>query len=86
MNTDLITVFGFALIVLFAFVLPIVIYGIRSGHKLNMAELMAEGEGARVDSLGAELVEVKKRLAVIECIVTDARYDLDREIRRLESV
>jgi Na+-transporting methylmalonyl-CoA/oxaloacetate decarboxylase gamma subunit len=78
-NTNLITVFGFALVVLFAFVLPIVIYGIRIGHKQTMAELMADSDHV------AELAEVKERLAVIERIVTDGSYDLDKEIRRLES-
>ena len=85
MNTDLITVFGFALVVLFAFVLPIVIYVIRMGHKREMAELMADSDHVRADTLAAELAEVKERLAVIERIVTDGSYDLDKEIRRLES-
>ncbi len=85
MNTDLITVFGFALVVLFTFVLPIVIYGIRIGHKETMAELMADSDHVRADTLAAELAEVKERLAVIERIVTDGSYDLDKEIRRLES-
>jgi len=35
--------------------------------------------------LTAELTEVKERLAVIERIVTDGSYDLNMEIRRLES-
>ena len=85
MNTDLITVLAFGLVVLFAFVLPIVIYGIRTGHKVEMAELMADSDHVRADTMAAELAEVKERLAVIERIVTDASYDLDREIRRLES-
>ena len=85
MNPNLITVFGFALVVLFAFVLPIVIYGIRMRHKQETAELMADSDHVRADTLAAELAEVKERLAVIERIVTDGSYDLNKEIRRLES-
>ena len=86
MNTDLITVFGFGLIVLFTFVLPIVIYGIRTGHKEEMAALTADSDRVRADMLDAEFALVKERLAVVERIVTDGTYELNKEIRRLESV
>ncbi len=85
MNTDLITIFVFGLIVLFTFVLPIVIYGIRTGHKEEMAALGAEQDQAQVAAMTAELTEVKQRLAVLERIVTDGTYELTREIRQLET-
>jgi hypothetical protein len=46
---------------------------------------MADSDHVRADTLAAELAGVKERLAVIERIVTDGSYDLDKEIRRLES-
>ena len=79
-------VFSFVLIVLFAFVMPIVIYTIRAQHKKKMAELVSGNEQVEAQALEMELVSVKERLAVLERIVTDGRYDLDQEFRRLESV
>ncbi len=79
-------VFGFVLVVLFAFVLPIVIYGIRTSHQKKMAKFGAEDERIEAQALEAELVSVKERLAVLERIVTDGRYELDQEFKRLDSV
>ena len=83
---ELTLIFGFVLVVLFAFVLPIVIYSIRSNHKKKMATYIAEDGRIETQALEEELIEVKERVAVLERIVTDGQYDLNREIRRLESV
>lgn len=83
---ELTLVFGFVLVVLFAFVLPIVIYSIRTNHKKKMATYIAEDGRIETQALEEELIEVKERVAVLERIVTDGKYDLNREIRRLESV
>lgn len=85
MDEDLIVVFGFVLVVLFAFVLPITFFAIHSENKKKMAELAAQGDHARAEALQAELALVNERLAVLERIVTDRRFDLDNEIRQLES-
>ena len=79
-------VFGFVLVVLFAFVLPIVIYGIRTNYKKKMAVFVAEDQKIEAQTLEAELISVKERLAVLERIVTDGRYELDQEFKRLGSV
>ena len=83
---ELAVIFCFVLVVLFAFVLPITIYSIRTNHKKEMAIFVAEDERIEAQVLEAELVSVKERVAVLERIVTDGRYELDKELRRLESV
>ena len=83
---SLIVVFGFVLVLVFCFVLPIVIYSIHMDHKKKVVELAAEIDGGRVEALESELAKVNERLAVLERIVTDGSYDLDQEIRRLDSV
>ena len=82
---SLIVVFGFVLVLVFCFVLPIVIYSIHMDHKKKVVELAAEIDGGRVEALESELAKVNERLAVLERIVTDGSYDLDQEIRRLDS-
>lgn len=79
-------IFGFVSLVLFAFVLPIVVYSIRTNHKKKMAMFVAEDARIEAQVLEAELVSVKERVAVLECIVTEGRFELDKEFRRLESV
>ncbi len=84
--SELAVIFCFVLVVLFAFVLPITIYSIRTNHKKEMAIFVAEDERIEAQVLEAELVSVKERVAVLERIVTEGRYELDKELRRLESV
>lgn len=84
MNTILV-VFGFVLVLVFCFVLPIVIYSIHMDHKKKLAALAAEFDGNQAQILESELTRVNERLAVLERIVTDGRYDLEQEIRRLDS-
>ncbi len=79
-------IFGFAAMVLFAFVLPIVMYSIYSANKRAQAKTALAAAGSRRDAaLAEELEQVSARLAVLEEIVTDSKYQLDNEIRRLES-
>ncbi len=79
-------IFGFVLVVLFAFVLPLSIYSIRTNHQKKMAEFVAEDRQITAQGLEDELISVKERVAVLERIVTEGRYELDKELRRLESV
>ncbi len=83
---ELMLIFGFVMVVLFAFVLPLSIYSIRTAHKKSMAELVADDRHIESQALEEELLEVKERVAVLERIVTDGQYDLKQEIQRLESV
>ena len=84
--SELAVIFCFVLVVLFAFVLPITIYSIRTNHQKQMAEFIAEDRQITAQGLEEELVSVKERVAVLERIVTEGRYELDKELRRLESV
>ena len=74
------------MLVIFAFVLPIAIYGIWTSHKKDMAQLnqqLSDSDKQRVDN---ELAAVKKRLEVLEAIVTDKKYQLDNEISSLRVI
>jgi len=83
---ELVVIFCFVLVVLFAFVLPITIYSIRTNHHKKMAEFIAEDRQITAQGLEEEIISVKERVAVLECIVTEGRFELDKEFRRLESV
>lgn len=74
----------FVLVILFAFVLPIVFVGIWTSHKKDMAKMnMALGQSER-ENLSNELAAIKSRLEVLEAIVTDKKYQLNEEIERLK--
>ena len=73
----------FVLIILFLFVLPIVFIGIWTSHKKDMAKANAQLSQSEKVNLENELSAVKKRLEVLEAIVTDKRYQLDAEIANL---
>ena len=85
MNNDLLLVFGFALIVLLVFVMPIAIYAIRGEHLKAMAEHGDGQAGERVAELSAELDAVNQRVAVLERIVTDGSFDLKQELKRVQA-
>jgi hypothetical protein len=76
----------FVLVILFAFVLPIVIYGTWTTHKKDMAKLNASLNDSEKENLKNELASVKTRLEVLEAIVTDKKYQLNQEISELKSV
>lgn len=74
----------FVLTILFFFVLPIVFIGIWTSHKKDMAKANAQLSSSEKTNLENELSSVKKRLEVLEAIVTDKRYQLDAEIAELQ--
>jgi flagellar basal body-associated protein FliL len=75
----------FILIILFAFVLPIVIYGTWTSHKKDMAKLNASLNDSEKNNVLNELAAVKSRLEVLEAIVTDKKYQLSQEISDLRT-
>ncbi|MGQ8366214.1 hypothetical protein [Glaciecola sp. 1036] len=68
----------FVLLLLFCFVLPITMYSIWTGHKKEMLKLKAKNGGVEVQAMEAEIVTIKKRLAALEAIVTDEKYQLNK--------
>ncbi|KXI27766.1 hypothetical protein AX660_19685 [Paraglaciecola hydrolytica] len=75
----------FVLIILFAFVLPIVVIGTWTSHKKDMAKLNASLNSSEKTNVLNELAAVKSRLEVLEAIVTDKKYQLSQEISDLRS-
>lgn len=76
----------FVLIILFAFVLPIVLIGTWASHKKEMAKANANLNNSEKQNLQNELAGVKSRLEVLEAIVTDSKYQLSQEITKLKAV
>ncbi|MGK0268666.1 MAG: Na+-transporting methylmalonyl-CoA/oxaloacetate decarboxylase gamma subunit [Paraglaciecola sp.] len=76
----------FVLIILFAFVLPIVMVGTWSSHKKEMAKANANLNHSEKENMKNQLAAVKSRLEVLEAIVTDKKYQLDQEITQLKAV
>ncbi|MBT0587004.1 hypothetical protein [Alteromonas oceanisediminis] len=67
----------FVFIILFGFVLPIVFIGVWTSHKKDMAKLNTKlGESEKHD-LQNQVNAMKKRLEVLEAIVTDKKYQLN---------
>ena len=87
-------IFAFVLTILLVIV-PIVVYSIYSDNKRKLAKLNGGLNADDIAALRAELDQVKERLAmldhvnerlaVLEEIVTDDRYQLDRELKQIES-
>lgn len=76
----------FVLIILFAFVLPIVMIGVWTSHKKEMAKANANVSNTEKESIKIELASVKSRLEVLEAIVTDKKYQLHQEITELKAI
>ena len=76
----------FVLIILFAFVLPIVLIGTWTSHKKEMAKVNANLNISEKENMQNELASVKTRLEVLEAIVTDKKYQLHQEITELKAV
>ena len=76
----------FVLIILFAFVLPIVLVGTWTSHKKEMAKVNANLNISEKENMQNELASVKTRLEVLEAIVTDKKYQLHQEITELKAV
>lgn len=75
----------FVLIILFAFVLPIVMIGVWTTHKKEMTKVNSNLNNSEKDMYN-ELALVKTRLEVLEAIVTDKKYQLHQEITELKAV
>lgn len=75
----------FVLIIIFAFVLPIVFIGMWTQHKKDMVKANIELGKSEKTNMQNELAAVKTRLEVLEAIVTDKKYQLDQEITSLRS-
>ena len=76
----------FVLVILFAFVLPIVLIGTWASHKKEMAKANANLNNSEKENMKNELAAVKNRLEVLEAIVTDKKYQLAQEITELKAV
>jgi Na+-transporting methylmalonyl-CoA/oxaloacetate decarboxylase gamma subunit len=76
----------FVLVILFAFVLPIVMVGTWTSHKKEMAKANANLNNSEKQNMQNELASVKSRLEVLEAIVTDKKYQLAQEITELKAV
>ncbi len=76
----------FVLIILFAFVLPIVMVGTWTSHKKEMAKANANLNNSEKENVLNELASVKGRLEVLEAIVTDKKHQLHQEIAELKAV
>jgi Na+-transporting methylmalonyl-CoA/oxaloacetate decarboxylase gamma subunit len=76
----------FVLVILFAFVLPIVMVGTWTSHKKEMAKANANLNNSEKENMKNELTAVKGRLEVLEAIVTDKKYQLHQEITELKAV
>jgi hypothetical protein len=76
----------FVLIILFAFVLPIVLIGTWTSHKKEMAMVIANFNISEKENIQNELASVKTRLEVLVALVSDKKYQLNQEITELKSV
>ena len=76
----------FVLLILMVFVLPIVIIGVWTGHKKEMTKLNATLNDSEKENMKNQLSAVKRRLEVLEAIVTDKKYQLHQEFSELKAV
>ena len=63
-----------------AMTLAIPLYAI---HVQKLKHRRRKGDSEREERLGRELAELRDRVETLERIVTDRRYDLDREFENL---
>jgi hypothetical protein len=69
----------------FTFVIIVVIVGCGTGVLMEYMKNKRDAKGAAVQpELESELVELRQRVEVLERIVTDEKYHLEKEIDRLE--
>lgn len=72
------------LALIFIFVFPIVMVGIFTNHKKEMAALNVQLKDSDKQHYQAEITALKKRLEVLEAIVTDKSYQLSSDINQLK--
>jgi len=70
----------------FLFVFPIAIISIWTAHKAAMAKLNKEINISDKQKYENEITAMKKRIEVLEAIVTDKKYQLDKEIADLHVI
>jgi len=70
----------------FLFVFPIAIISIWTAHKAEMAKLNKEVNISDKQKYENEIIAMKKRIEVLEAIVTDKKYQLDKEIADLHVI
>ena len=69
----------------FTFVIIVVIVGCGTGVLMEYMKNKRDAkEAAGQPELESELVELRQRVEVLERIVTDEKYHLEKEIDRLE--
>ena len=77
------TLFGVMMAVFIPISLLVVItehYKYKNTTSLKLANLQSEVDSNNVDELVKTVAELKERIAVLESIVTDRSYNLDRKI------
>jgi hypothetical protein len=73
------------LLMIFIFVLCISGMGMFTDYRKQQLKMMDKMNDMESGALQKELAAIKQRLAVLEKIITDKRYDLDEEINLLRS-
>ena len=86
MDPDLITIFGFIILILM-FVMPMAYIFQKRGneHEERKLELLARAEEAKSGHGGAAYKKLEDRIRVLERIATDRGADLALEIDRLRN-
>jgi len=72
--------------IIFLFVFPLATMGIWTAHKAKMATLNKEVHNSDKQKYENEIIAMKKRIEVLEAIVTDKKYQLDKEIADLHVI
>lgn len=72
------------LALIFIFVFPIVMVGIFTNHRKEMAALNNQLSESDKHHYESEIAALKKRLEVLEAIVTDKNYQLASDIDNLK--
>ena len=75
-----------AIIIIFGFVLPVTFYVLKTRHEKAMMKLTSQLDKSEKENLQNQMNGMKKRLEVLEAIVTDSKYQLSKEISELKVV
>jgi Tfp pilus assembly protein PilO len=71
------------LMIIFLFILCISGMGMFFEYRKQQLKMMAKMNAMDEGKLQRDLAAIKQRLAVLEKIITDKRYDLDEEFKSL---
>ena len=72
-------------LMMFTFVFAISALGMFFDYRKQQLKMMARINEMEQGNLQNELVGIKQRLAVLEKIITDKRYDLEEELSSLRT-